>query len=130
MSKQNDYDDLTSGVVKRLVELIELYSSQTEFSKATGIPGSTVSAFTKGRIVSPKVSILVQVVRGTGVSWEWLLEGTGPKFNPRKVKVDMNRIRERQIMGKARNGSLSDADLREEEEIKLLQELLEKKMGI
>lgn len=72
--------DKLAGFHSRFMALLELYDSQVELSKDSGITPATISAIKKEKILNPSFELLSTLIEGVGCNAQWLLVGEGNVF--------------------------------------------------
>src|SRR5262249_31458928 len=74
--------ELTSGVSRRIAELIKDAGSLRSLAIRAGLPPSALSQYQpkeKGRVSKPSAETLARIARAADVRLEWILFGTGIK---------------------------------------------------
>lgn len=69
----------------------QLNMNQTDFGKRIGINQSTVAGYERGARI-PKQATITAISREYNVNEEWLINGTGPMFNPLSRDKDIARF--------------------------------------
>lgn len=76
----NETNELTKALIKRIRALVDTYDSQSEFGRETELTRSTVSAIVNERIENLSFVVIRKIIEGTGCSERWLVSGSGPMF--------------------------------------------------
>lgn len=82
---------LAERAIEARLSIEEYAENRSEFARAIGISASAVFQIEEGRTKELKGETLVNYVRVTGYSANWLLTGRGPKMNAEKANKPLLR---------------------------------------
>lgn len=71
-------------------------ATMAEIARRIDVPHATIRNYFQGRMPAPDV--LIKIADNTGVSLNWLLSGTGPRFLAGERPVDLDRMLEERVV--------------------------------